>query len=33
MQVLSETLRAQMKEAARLNAVIDANLKEIGYGV
>jgi len=32
MQALSETLREQMKEAARLDAVITANLKELGYG-
>ena len=32
MQTLSATLREQMKEAARLDAVIDANLKELGYG-
>ena len=32
MQVLSATLREQMKEAARLDAVIAANLKELGYG-
>lgn len=31
MQTLSQTLREQMKEAARLNAVIAANLKEFGY--
>lgn len=32
MQALSATLREQMKEAARLDAVIAANLKELGYG-
>jgi len=32
MQALSATLRDQMKEAARLDAVIAANLKELGYG-
>jgi hypothetical protein len=30
--MLSDTLREQMKEAARLDAVIAANLKELGYG-
>ena len=32
MQALSESLRGQMKEAARLDAIIAANLKELGYG-
>jgi type I restriction enzyme M protein len=32
MQALSTTLREQMKEAARLDAQILANLKELGYG-
>jgi len=32
MKLLSATLRAQMKEAAQLDAVIAANLKELGYG-
>jgi type I restriction enzyme M protein len=32
MQALSQTLREQMKEAARLDVVIAANLKELGYG-
>jgi type I restriction enzyme M protein len=32
MQALSQTLRDQMKEAAKLDAVIAANLKELGYG-
>ena len=32
MQVLSQTLREHMKEATRLDAVIAANLKELGYG-
>jgi type I restriction enzyme M protein len=32
MQALSQTLHEQMKEAARLDAAIAANLKELGYG-
>lgn len=32
MQALSATLREQMKESARLDAVITANLKELRYG-
>jgi type I restriction enzyme M protein len=32
MQVLSQTLRKQMKESARLDVVIAANLKELGFG-
>jgi type I restriction enzyme M protein len=32
MKLLSDTLREQMKEAAKLDAVIAANLKELGYG-
>jgi type I restriction enzyme M protein len=32
MAILSNTLREHMKEAARLDAVISANLKELGYG-
>jgi type I restriction enzyme M protein len=32
MRLLSDTLREQMKEAARLDAAISANLKELGYG-
>jgi type I restriction enzyme M protein len=31
-QALSQTLREQMKEGVRLDAVIVANLKELGYG-
>jgi len=30
---LTATLREQQAEAAKLDAVIAANLKEIGYGV
>jgi len=32
MQALSQTLREQMKEAAKLDASITTNLKELGYG-
>jgi len=32
MRLLSSTLREQMKDAERLDAIIAANLKEIGYG-
>jgi type I restriction enzyme M protein len=32
MKILSDTLREQMKEAARLEAAIAANLTELGYG-
>jgi type I restriction enzyme M protein len=32
MKFLSDTLREQLKEAARLDALIAANLKELGYG-
>jgi type I restriction enzyme M protein len=32
MQALTQTLRGQMKEASRLDAVITANLKGLGYG-
>lgn len=32
MKRITETLREQQAEAARLNAAIAANLKEFGYG-
>ena len=32
MKLLSDTLRVQMKEAAKLDAIIAANLQELGYG-
>jgi type I restriction enzyme M protein len=32
MKRVTATLRAQHAEAARLNAAIAANLKELGYG-
>jgi hypothetical protein len=32
MKRLAETLRHQQTEAARLDVVIAANLKELGYG-
>lgn len=32
MRLLVATLRAQQTEAGRLNALIAANLKELGYG-
>ena len=32
MKRLAATLREQQKEAAKLDAIIAANLKELGYG-